>query len=233
MPPDPNGNEPDSSQGKGEPEFVNNEQLNSAIAGKIRALEARFDKRLKESLAAAGETIVASVLEQLGNQEPPEGGAGGDGGEPKPGSDDLAKLTRKYDRKLADLTKRAELAEQQRETERKNALDVRLRKLAQDELSGAGIQSESVRHALGFLVDAEKRVFFDDDGKASFRDEDDLVVPLRDGIASWAKSDGAKIYLPPRGASGSGDRNHGKPPSPKQDASSERRSSIMGAFGVG
>ena len=90
--------------------------------------------------------------------------------------------------------------------------DIALRQKLGEELSKHGVDAARARHAVGYLVDANKQVRWSDDGEtAVFRDADNQEIDLSTGLKSWVKSDDGKLYLPPRGASGSGDRGGGNP----------------------
>ena len=82
------------------------------------------------------------------------------------------------------------------------------------------------RHALGVLVDAERRVRWADDGESLlFRTETHDELELGAGLREWLKTEDAKLYLPPRGAAGSGDRPGAQPP-PRAPAGPPDRAAV-------
>lgn len=115
-------------------------------------------------------------------------------------------------KRLGDMEKSFATERRAREEAEARAADQRLRTTLGDALTKVGVEPRYVRQAIALLVDADKRVALSDDGQIVFRDggaELDLAAGLKD----WIKTDEAKIYLAPRGASGSGDRPAGgKPP---------------------
>ncbi len=226
----PNGDGSDNPNGdKGDAaKFVTEEQLNKAITGHL----ARFEKRLPELFGKQSEDLLAKLTEKLAKK--PDTDDEGDGDDAAGGTaagkdgDQIAKLKRKHDRELAEMRKRLDKTETERNTERTQARDTRLRTLVDELLAASGIDGARIKQARGFLVDAEKRAYLrDGDDRPMFRDGDDVEVELKEGIAAWAKSDDAKIYLPPRGAGGSGDRGGGKnPPSGNKAADRKQAAAV-------
>jgi len=209
VPQDDHGQEPDSSQGPDAPKNVTEEQLNKAISARLAA----FEKKHKEQLAAALETL-APTLDQLLEQKlagikAPEPAA--PKGKTEVENDPLFKGMQK---RLAELEATANEARAQAAAQAKAAKDSLLRQKAAEELSKHGIDAARARHALATLVDSDKRVRWseDDDSQLVFRDSDGTEVDLTTGIRSWVKTDEAKIFLPPRGTAGSGERPQGKQP---------------------
>ena len=73
------------------------------------------------------------------------------------------------------------------------------------------------------------RVKYDDIGDLVWVDDDGDEVSLKAGVAEWAKTDDAKLYLPPRGASGSGDqpRNQSGGTADPNDRQARNRAAIV------
>jgi len=228
------GNEPDSSQGKAEPQYVTHKQfgelVNKAIHGRFMTFETKLSKSVEESQTALADSIVERLSKAP--NPPPKEGEGGDQG----AGDDNAQLTamqRKFERQMAEMERKVQTANEVSQRERQSALNVRLRQEASNALASAGVDGTRINHALGYLVDVEKRISYDDDNsRILFRDEDDMMVPLKDGVTGWSKSDDAKIYLPPRGAQGSGDFKRKKAPTPQGDSEAARKATILSSFGL-
>jgi hypothetical protein len=207
MPPDqPQGTPSHTEQDKGgEPKFVTEEQLNRAITSRFKDFEKKLDKSnegLVTTLSSKLEELVTGKLESL----QPKPDDKGEGSKPAGESPEMKAMARQ----LAEVQKALEKSNQEKDVERARSRDRDLRSKLQEALSGAGITGVQLKHAVGVLVDAEKRVRIDDDDRVLFKGDDGDELPLADGVKSWVKTDEAKIYLPPRGSQGSGDRSQGK-----------------------
>jgi hypothetical protein len=224
---EPNGNGADNPNGKDDTaKYVTPEQLNKAITAHL----SRFEKNLSQR----DDALLKKIDERFATNKPaqpegddPEGKAAKEGGDDK--DDQVEKLKRKFDREMADMRKRLEKADTDRELERKKSLDTALRQTLAENLLAAGVDATRQKHALGYLVDATRSVYYNDDGKIVFRGVDGLEHDLNDGLSAWVTSDDAKIYLPPRGATGSGDRGGGSasPPSGQPDRKQQAANTII------
>ena len=79
-------------------------------------------------------------------------------------------------------------------------------------------------------------VMLDESGNVSFRGSDGDPIDVETGIKGWVATEEAKIYLPPRGTTGSGDRTiHGGtgPGNAPKDPRSELTQLVGKAFGIG
>lgn len=204
MPTDlPQGNgTPEVSHGESEsPKYITEEQLNRAITARFKGLEKKFETSLSEfgtGFASKFEELVAAKFESI--SPPKEKSASSSSVEEDPKFRGVMK-------QLEELKVQTQKAQQERDTERAKAREVSLRQRVQDELAKHGIDTSRSRHALALLVDAEKRVSYSPDSDdIVFRDSDNTEVDLTTGLKSWIKSDDGKLYMPPRGVSGSGDR---------------------------
>ena len=114
---------------------------------------------------------------------------------------------------MTELTQREKKAADERDAERAKAKDGLLRQKLTDALVSGGVEAPRARHAVGLLVDAEKRVrWSEEDDKLVFQRGEHDEVDLAVGIKDWLKTDDGKFYLPPKGAQGSGDRPGANPP---------------------
>jgi hypothetical protein len=211
---------------------VTEEQLQAALTTRFRTFEQKLDKALADGVG----TIAARIRDELSALMPkgeatveggegapkPEGPAGGAAPQPAPSPE-----LRKLQEQITLLTRQADEARAERDAERARGRDSLLRQCVTDALSGVGIEGVRARHALGLLVDAEKRVRWSDDGDSIlFRTDahDDLDLPS--GVREWLKTEDAKLYLPPRGAAGSGDRPGAQPPPPRAPAGPVDRATV-------
>jgi hypothetical protein len=115
----------------------------------------------------------------------------------KPGEKPSAELS-KLQKQLADL-------QAERESEKEKRRDLELRSSVKEKLSSLGIQPTHIKAAMAVLVDSERSIGYNEDGELVFRtptgDRD-----LESGLKAWAKSEEAKLFLPPRGVAGSGEK---------------------------
>lgn len=203
---------PQAVQGPGDeaPKFVTEEQLNKAITARFKGLEDKVQKSFGDSFSAFTEKLRTEIAALVKTPEAkPEGEKKKDGDTPGAEGPELRSLKEQ----VARLTKLADDARSERDTERTKSRDASLRQTLADALAHAGIEGVRARHAIGLLVDSEKRVRYADQGDAVvFRRSEHEEAPLDEGLGEWLKSDDAKLYLPPRHAGGSGDRPGGTPP---------------------
>lgn len=201
---DPNGNGSDNPNGSDGPQYVTPEQLNRAITSHFQRFESKLSQR--------EEKLIETLAERF--QPPPrhdDDGDDDDAGDKGSGGDDdiAAKMQKKFERQLAEERKRIERLEQEREAERAKSRDMQLRQSVRDALSEAGIEGTRLKAAMALLVDGEKRVSLSEEGSVQFVDTDGVRVSLKDGISEWSKTEDAKVFLPPVGATGSGERPRG------------------------
>lgn len=135
---------------------------------------------------------------------------------PKPGDQqDIAKhpefvgMKKQLDDALQTIKAGQEVTKQ----ERMKARDLKLRDTLKTKLAGQKLDADALEDAVLLLVDGKKLVRYASD------DSEDVVFTLKEGdvdletgLKSWVQTDSAKRYMPPRGASGSGERTGGKPP---------------------
>jgi hypothetical protein len=115
-------------------------------------------------------------------------------------------------KKQAELDAKIAAGEARLAAERAKSRDVSLRQKVSEALVKKGIDAARARQALA-LLKSEDRVKYesdDDDAGITFLDADGTEVDLNTGLDGWVKTDDAKIYMPPRGSAGSGDRGGGR-----------------------
>jgi hypothetical protein len=211
---------------EGAPAYVTDEQLQAALTTRFRSFEQKVDKALADGLGAMGTRLRDELVALFPKPEPrPEG-------EPRPAEGGAAQPApapelKKLQDQIALLTKQAEDARSERDAERGRARDSLLRQRVTEALSGVGIEGVRARHALGLLVDAERRARWADDGESIlFRTDAHDELDLASGVREWLKTEDAKLYLPPRGAAGSGDRPGAQPPPARQPAGPVDRATV-------
>ena len=169
-----------------------NQIVNAAITARNRALESKLDSQFAE---------LRNLMAPQQDQQEPTSRVG----------------------KVDAKTQMLETQIKQMQTERARRRDSELRSAVKDQLIAAGVSPQAVKALVALHVDADKSVGYasDESDEIVVRSKD-AVYSLQDGLGNWLKSDDAKIYLAPKGASGSGDRSYnktnnnqfsGKPPS--------------------
>lgn len=211
----------ESRSGDDAPNYVTTEQLdeklNKALSGRLD----RFSKSLSGDLSKRDEALLAKFVEMI--KQPPDSddteededdasssAAGGDGQQATDIERAIKKERERNKRAAKKFQDELEALKRERDEAKQANLEERRRSKARDALEAAGIASDRVKHALAFIGSS---IRYDEDGELRFYDpETGDDHSLRDGVAQWAKTDDAKIFLPPKGAMGSGDRPRGGTP---------------------
>lgn len=196
---------PQSTQGEGDkPQFVTADQLNQAITNRLKP----FEKKVEELFAKSGDAMLAKMSEVIDQRF--EAMKAPSDKKTDAGSQNIEEhpLFKGMQRQFEELKKAHEEAKAEAEAERAKTREAKLRDRLANELTNHGIDPARTRHAVGFLIDAERRVRWseDDDNTIVFRDSDGHDLDFATGLKAWAKSEDAKIYMAPRGTQGSGDR---------------------------
>lgn len=202
------------------------EETSEMITGAVKAHLEKATKKLSSDLTASignslAETLTAyeakrqeeaaaAEAERAAHAAESEGKAG-KGGKPKDADVENSPIVKGMQKQLAEATKKIKEAEERAAAEKAKQRDGALRQQLTEQLGKHGVDPKRMVHALSYLVDGTKTVRYSDDGDTIvFKDADGSDLDLTTGLKGWAQSDEAKIYLPPRGASGSGDRPAGK-----------------------
>lgn len=189
-----NGSESPKSDESGSNSFITSEQLNKAISARFKAFDTKLTKQLDGFLESI--KLPTPPKDKEPDLPPKDGDA----------DDRFAKFERSMKARQTKLENQIKERDEQIGQERSARQVERMRRVAQDELASIGIEGTRGAHALGFLVDATKKVKIGEDGSPVFVDADGLEVPLRDGLADWAKTEDAALYRAPKGSAGSGER---------------------------
>ncbi|GAC1576967.1 MAG: hypothetical protein NVS3B7_10090 [Candidatus Elarobacter sp.] len=187
------------------PKFVTAEDVAKIVNQAISARNKSFESKVEKSLADATGTLGAKFEEFAAKVAPPP-----KVDQPASASDGAPKVEehpafRSLQKQLSELRNKAERVEQERDAERAKTREASMRQRVQSALAEHGVDPKYAKHALGHLVDATKLVRLGEDGESLiFRDAEGADIDFATGLKSWVASDEAKIYLPPRGAAGSG-----------------------------
>jgi hypothetical protein len=196
-------------------------EIHSAVATHLKTIKTQIVDELKsvmgetlKGLTGELDTALEGKLDaKLAAFKP--AADGGAGGSAKPPAVQDSPEFKGMIRKQQELEQAVQRAEAARNTERAKSRDSAMRTRVAEALLKRGIDPSRVPHALGHLVDVKKLAKYagdDDDAAIVIKDAGGDDVDFESGLDSWAKSEEFKIYLPPRGAAGSGDRGGGRRP---------------------
>jgi hypothetical protein len=230
------GNDPpQGSQGNGAPGSISLEDVNKAITARFSAYEKKLDTKFTESFGGF-ETKLTELLGQKLEELKPKAPDGDN--KPAQTSSNIEEHPqfRGLQKQLSEVKNKLEAQQKAAEAERAKARDVTLRQRVTERLVEGGIDGTRAKHALGYLVDAEKRVRFADDKADSivFADANGEALDLETGLKGWLSSDEAKLYLPPRGAAGSGERTdttNRRSGAPSDSSDESAKKTILAYFG--
>lgn len=206
---------PEASQGTGAPEAPTEQKpstlslddVNRAITARQRDFDKKIEAKLQEHLTNLGKSLESRIAEMLapkapGDSDVPDGKPEAKQADGKAKDPDVVALK-------SEITKlkNAQLEiERQRQAEIAKRRDIEMRQLVTERLAAYGITGSRAKHALGYLVDATRTIGVDENGSPYFRGSDGEPLDVETGLKSWSSTEDAKIYLPPRGIAGSGDR---------------------------
>ncbi|HEY2517076.1 MAG TPA: hypothetical protein VGI39_39660, partial [Polyangiaceae bacterium] len=215
--------------------------VNAAITKAIGAFEKKIEtsfKGIKDSLdglAPQLDKVVEDKLQAL-KSAGGAGGAGGAGdGAQKPPPVTESPEYRSLLKTVGDLQKKVEGSESREKASVEAAKNLRLRQRVAEGLAKRGVDPARIRLAVGQLIDVDKKIRIEGEGEAEavlFKDSDG-DVELDRGLDDWFKTDEAKIYLPPRGAAGSGDRGGGRRPATQTKKAEDVSYGDVGAHVLG
>lgn len=183
--------------------------VNAAITKAVRGVEKRlgksFGETLKATLAEAGigkkpESDDADDDDDEGDDPPAKPAA-------KPAAEAPRKGKSKAERDLAKLRAELDAMKATAEADKAKAQRAELKRAATDALVAAGVRKEAVPLLVSHLTseDGGRRIRLNDEGQAVFvmgEGDDADEMALKDGVASWAKTDEGKAYLAPKPAAG-------------------------------
>jgi hypothetical protein len=175
------------------PKLLASDEVSSAMIAKLG---------IDEKLSTFGEGLLEKLKTEVPKPPP------GDGkGTPEPPKVEDSPAFKAMLQKQEALQKQLDAEKAAKVAERDKARKQTLRQKSLEALAEHGITGKRAQIALNNLL-AEGKVKFesDDSDELLFVDSKGDELPLADGTKSWVESDeDAKMFLPPRGASGSGD----------------------------
>lgn len=199
----PSGSPQASQQPAEAAKALTSEEMNRAITARLR----EYQKKSEAGFAKLLDDFAGKLKEQL---TPPQAAPATPAAAPdKTGADPekealLAELAAMRSEVTSIKSQATKLANEAK-AEKQARADLKMRNQVSEHLASIGITGARAKHALGFLVDVTKVVTLSESGEPQFFDVDsDEPLSLEQGIKKWSQSEDAKIYLPPRGAAGSG-----------------------------
>jgi hypothetical protein len=180
---------------------------------------------IDEKLTSFGEALI----EKLKAEPPKPPDEKGKSNHQEPKLEDTPAY-RAMQKQLEETKNRLDAAEAAKKAERDKARAQALRQKSTEALTEAGVTGAGTRHAFNSLL-ADGRIKWegDDSEELLFVDSKGDELPLADGVKSWVESDDAKMFLPPRGASGSGDPPRRGPGTKHQQNPFEYDPNVLGA----
>ena len=180
--------------------------INSAFTARGKDLEKKLTATMQESLGVLATKLDEFTTRPAPAPDPKAGGTPVPNVEEHPAFKGLLK-------RIAEAEAKQRAAEDSAKAARMKEREGTLRATAAARLADAGIDGSRARAALALLIDSGKAIrYADDDGDEIVFADKDGPVDLETGLKSWLKGEDAKLFLPPRGAVGSGDRGGGRPP---------------------
>jgi hypothetical protein len=190
------------------PKYITSEDLNRAISKRLGEFSAKQEKAFTDLASGLGSKLDALVA----NPAPARDSAAAGKGESPAGSVEDHPLVKGLQKRLSELETSTKAAHESAAAEKAKSRDAEMRRRLSDSLASHGVDSARMKHAIGYLVDAQKMVRLSEDGETIvFKDESDGDLDLATGLKAWVKTDDGKLYIPPRGAQGSGDRGGATP----------------------
>lgn len=182
--------------------------VSQIVNSSIRARDVQADKKRAEDRDAIKSDFAKMLDEKLTALAPkPDDGdkTDGKGGKPRDRKEDVELATLK--RQFSEMQQRAEESDRRASAERAKNRDITLRKAAEEVLEGAGITGTRFKAAYA-LLQQEGRIRYaaDDTDDIIFTEAMGAEVDHRTGLSGWAKSEEAKLFIPPSGTNGSGSR---------------------------
>lgn len=208
----------DTGEGDGgQTKYMSAEEVTAMVTGANermrKSLSAEIEKAVKGITESIPETLKAHV-EAMKSEVPKPTEAKGDGkSESKPHPETLA-----LQQQLADMKKAMQERDQALAEAEKKAKNDAARNELRSQLA-AHVRPEALDMTTQLIFDAQRRVSLSEDGTPVFKvrkspmagmPEEDMELPIKDGVANWLKSDDAKFFLPPP-ASAQTDNRRGSP----------------------
>jgi hypothetical protein len=188
---------------------IASQTLNSVFTGRSKKLQADIVAELDKKLEPFTKKLEDFMAASTSGGKPAKKGKDG---EPDDATPEYKGLQRQLQEQKMEHEK---LLSKLKESEDR-AQATALRQSLAEELSKHGISDAlRVKGAIAMLF-SDGKVRRDEDGRAVFAESEDSLIDLATGIKAWAKTDDAKIFLPPAGTRGSGGGPGQSPPKADQ-----------------
>lgn len=198
----------DTEDAKFEEKF--NKYFHKAFGEREKRLMKKFDETLTTKLEGVTETIGNAMEERLNkwleddDNTPPERKNEGDGANKGGMSEEAAAQLRQAQKDAKEAKDLAEKHKKEADAEREKTRKQQERSELQAVLTGR-VQGPLVDMVVGDLH--SKRIVRDKETDAIlWKNDDGELVPFKDGVEAWAKSDAGKAVAPARPVNGGGSR---------------------------
>ena len=197
--------------------------MNNMFTARMGAVEKKIASTVTESLGKTLEEKLSAL--QVPRREEPEGKPGEEPEGKGKKSQELAQVRAE----LNALRARQEETERERQQLLARQREMSLRADAARVLNGAGIVGDRFEAAYALLVQTGKIKASEDPASIEGVYADPMAggdIPLEQGLQQWLKTETAKIFLPPKGITGSGGTRPGAAPNGKTLTDADRRNII-------
>lgn len=198
------GTEP--PQGSEAPKGITNEDMNRAITARFKDFEKKLSGQFESTFGGLSAKLEESLSAKLVGLLKPQS----EDGEPEKVQPDKGKESpdlSAFKRQQSELRNELKALREENLREKQATREAKLRQSVTEALATHGITGGRAKHALGHLVDVSKLIKMSEDGQPYMADEFGDPVDIDTGLKAWANTEDAKIYIPPRGISGSGGSN--------------------------
>lgn len=181
-----------------------NRVVNAAVSAHLTRVKGALSKDF-EGLLAGALKPVTDTISRLEAAHQSKSTAQGDSGSRDEVIQGIERA--KYDDRIRELEERYKAAESAREAEQKARQRDEERSALADALRKGGVDDARIRPAVALLYTEEQRVSRDDANKIVMKMNGkygEEHISLDEAVTTWLKSDDGKMFLPPRGAGGSG-----------------------------
>jgi hypothetical protein len=162
-------------------------------------------KKLREEITADFNKGLEGITKQLADMNAGNGEGKGRKGRTE-GGDELDPKMKGLERQLAEQKAEHDRLMSELAAEKQQRKDGALRQTLAEELAKSGITDPTRQRIATAHLLSQGLVVHGEDGSPLYAESADSHLDLATGIKAWSKSEEAKIFLPPTGARGSGDR---------------------------
>lgn len=203
-----------------DPEEEFNRRVNAAVSSHASRIRNTLQKDF-EALFKPMQEAVSKLQASL--SAPPDKAE-----KKEPGLDiESAKLQDRI-REMEDRWKQAEAA---RAEEQARHARLEERSTLVEALRKQGVDDTRIKPAVAVLISEEQRITRDEEGRIVMKVHNpkygEELLPIEKGVSAWLSGDDGKLFLPPRGANGSGKTHGNKPVIDSKDPKAAKKAAAL------